>query len=112
MSWLQSQFFQWKERLKEPYEDTISQLYVKAVYINIAGRPMMILTEFLESGSLDHFLKVALLNSVLSARTKAGTGPGALPLFTALFVSWYIKSVCFESNQLLLLSNLSTIFTS
>ena len=36
-------------------------LCVKAVCINIVGRPMMILTEFMESGSLDNFLKVAVL---------------------------------------------------
>ena len=29
-----------------------------------SGRPMMILTEFLESGSLDHFLKVPYLHLV------------------------------------------------
>ena len=30
----------------------------------LSGRPMMILTEFLESGSLDHFLKVLYLHPV------------------------------------------------
>ena len=39
--------------------------YFKVELISmLLGRPMMILTEFLESGSLDHFLKVSYLHLV------------------------------------------------
>ena len=39
-------------------------LHLTQCIILILGRPMMILTEFLESGSLDNFLKVRFMTSM------------------------------------------------